>query len=72
MFSYLAQVFGSECQNPYKMVWLGDFPEQPCLEPDEHDDPFLATEIEFLISKMAPHKAPGSDHITGAMVKPIA
>ena len=64
MVSHLASVFGGE----------GEYsPWSICFEPEnEPDDPIEAVEIEEIIRKLAPRKAPGDDHITGGMIKPIA
>ncbi|KAG2223178.1 hypothetical protein INT45_011524 [Circinella minor] len=72
MVSHLSVVFGGERQEPHSTTRSGKFPLQKYIDHDTNYDPFPFEEIAFYISKMAPRKAPGNDHITGTMLKPIA
>ena len=64
MVSHLANVFGRE----------GEYsPLSICFDKEtDAANPIEATEIKANIHKLAPRKAPGDDHITGAIIKPIA
>ena len=67
MAEHLSTVFGGErIPRRRTSLWTAS----------KHDDidhsPFPAEHIESCIKRMAPRKAPGDDHITGAMLKPIA
>ncbi|KAG2218274.1 hypothetical protein INT45_002396 [Circinella minor] len=68
---HLSQVFGGERPNTHNTTRSNAFPQQQSFEHDKNDNPFPAEEIEYLITKMTPCKAPGNDHLTGAMLKPI-
>lgn len=63
MINHLATVFGGEQEYPRRP------PTYTRAQPDE--DIFTPSTIEKIICKLAPRKAPGMDHITGAMLKPI-
>ena len=71
MVSHLSRVFGGDRRNPKNIRRTASFPEQQLFELANDDTPFEAETIAFIIRKMAPRKAPGNDHITGAMLKPI-
>ena len=63
MVNHLSGVFGGERRSDSS---------PPFLDINNEENPFPAEEIELIIRKMAPRKAPGDDHFTGAMLKPIA
>lgn len=64
MVTHLATVFGGEQQREWQA------PRYPRVAPPP--SLFDTMKIAKLIKGMAPRKAPGMDHITGAMLKPIA
>ena len=61
--THLSKVFGGERSSDTSVQFLD-------IEVD--NNPFPAEDIQYIINKMAPRKAPGDDHITGAMLKPLA
>lgn len=65
MANHLETVFGGNR--------VQDTPLPLLIVPEEQDpSPFAADVIHRIIRQLAPRKAPGSDSITGAMLKPIA
>ena len=68
MVEHLSSVFGGERRHTLNRT---DYWEPGATEEPE-TDPFPAPMIKDCIKKMAPRKAPGNDHLTGAMLKPIA
>ena len=63
MVTHLSKVFGGERSSDTSVQFLD-------IEVD--NNPFLAEDIQYIINKMVPRKAPGDDHIMGAMLKPLA
>ena len=63
MATHLSSVFGGERTSDTSL---------PFMDINTDDSPFLAIEIEVIINKMAPRKAPSYDHLTGGMLKPIS
>ncbi|KAI7861196.1 hypothetical protein K492DRAFT_154885, partial [Lichtheimia hyalospora FSU 10163] len=65
MATHLESVFGGNR--------VQDIPLPSSPEPNMEDPPpFPAETIYKIIKNLAPRKAPGCDHFTGAMLKPIA
>ncbi|KAG2216593.1 hypothetical protein INT45_001981, partial [Circinella minor] len=62
MLTHLSKVFSGERRSDTSMQFL---------DIDVDNNPFPAVHIEHIINKIAPRKAPGDDHLTGAMLKPL-
>ncbi|CDS06596.1 hypothetical protein LRAMOSA09124 [Lichtheimia ramosa] len=63
MITHLEQVFNGSTAESSSHPLLIDNTDTP--------SPFTSDQVKAVIKKLHPRKAPGIDHITGAMLKPI-